>query len=166
MADQEDNPGVIAPPPVIAAAALLLGLGLQWLFPTRIIAALAGPAIRMGLGIALVIAGASMGYSAERAFRRIGTNVPPWRPALVLATDGIYGRIRNPMYAGLVLMVCGFAVGLAADWLLAVVIPMALLLHFGVVRREERYLAAKFGAPYRDYLARVPRYGLPPVKRR
>jgi protein-S-isoprenylcysteine O-methyltransferase Ste14 len=35
------------------------------------------------------------------------------------------------------------------------------VIHFGVVKREERYLAAKFGDPYRRYMAQVPRYGWP-----
>jgi protein-S-isoprenylcysteine O-methyltransferase Ste14 len=33
------------------------------------------------------------------------------------------------------------------------------LLHYGIVRREEAYLEAKFGEPYRRYKAAVPRYG-------
>jgi protein-S-isoprenylcysteine O-methyltransferase Ste14 len=37
----------------------------------------------------------------------------------------------------------------------------ALLIHFGVVKREERYLEAKFGDAYRSYRDAVPRYGLP-----
>jgi protein-S-isoprenylcysteine O-methyltransferase Ste14 len=37
----------------------------------------------------------------------------------------------------------------------------ALMVHFGVVKREEQYLEAKFGNAYRRYMASVPRYGLP-----
>ena len=37
----------------------------------------------------------------------------------------------------------------------------AVVLHFGVVKREERYLEAKFGDAYRAYKAQVPRYGVP-----
>jgi len=31
--DSRDNPGVIAPPPLLAAAAIVLGLLLDWLLP-------------------------------------------------------------------------------------------------------------------------------------
>ena len=40
-------------------------------------------------------------------------------------------------------------------------IVFVLVIHFGVVKREERYLEAKFGDAYRQYKARVPRYGIP-----
>jgi protein-S-isoprenylcysteine O-methyltransferase Ste14 len=41
-------------------------------------------------------------------------------------------------------------------------VAAALTLHFGVVKREERYLTAKFGEAYLRYKETVPRYGWPP----
>jgi protein-S-isoprenylcysteine O-methyltransferase Ste14 len=43
--------------------------------------------------------------------------------------------------------------------MLILLVPALLLLHFGVVLREERYLGIKFGQAYEDYLRNVPRYG-------
>jgi protein-S-isoprenylcysteine O-methyltransferase Ste14 len=161
MTDQPpDNAGVLAPPPLIALAALLLGLGLEWLFPLHLLAGAFGRLARICAGSMLVAAGVAIAVVAVRRFRRAGTHVEPWKPALVLATDGPYGWVRNPMYVGVMLTVAGFGVGLAADWVVALLVPMGLVLHVGVVKREERYLAAKFGAPYRAYQARVPRYGI------
>jgi protein-S-isoprenylcysteine O-methyltransferase Ste14 len=155
-----DNPGIVAPPPLIALATLLLGLTLEWLFPLHLLAACTGRLARICAGSALVVAGIALAFAAVRRFRRAGTNVEPWRPALVLATDGPYGWVRNPMYVGVMLTLAGFGLALAADWVVALLAPLALVLHVGVVKREERYLAAKFGAPYRVYLVRVPRYGI------
>jgi protein-S-isoprenylcysteine O-methyltransferase Ste14 len=36
-----------------------------------------------------------------------------------------------------------------------------MLVHFGVVLREESYLERRFGDSYRRYRAAVPRYGWP-----
>ena len=57
--------------------------------------------------------------------------------------------------------VAGLAVLLASDWTLVMTVVFVVSLHFGVVRREERYLEAKFGDAYRSYMDTVPRYGLP-----
>ncbi len=158
---KSDTAGVVAPPPLIALATLVLGVAGDWLVPLNLLQAVLTWPVRLVLGIILVVAGGLLAFAGERAFHRVGTNVPPWRPALALATTGIYARVRNPMYVGLILILAGFAAALASDWIVVLLVPTALLLHFGVVRREERYLEAKFGEDYRRYKASVPRYGWP-----
>ncbi|MBN8937275.1 MAG: isoprenylcysteine carboxylmethyltransferase family protein [Rhizobiales bacterium] len=80
--------------------------------------------------------------------------------SLHLATAGVFQYLRNPMYAGLLLVVGGIGIAFASDWTLAMVVPVALILHHGVVLREERYLEARFGDSYRRYKDRVSRWGL------
>ena len=53
----------------------------------------------------------------------------------------------------------GLALILASDWMLILLVPALMLLHFGVVLREERYLGIKFDDAYRRYRSDVPRYG-------
>jgi protein-S-isoprenylcysteine O-methyltransferase Ste14 len=156
-----DNAGVIAPPPLIALATLVIGVTADWLFPIAFLCGIAGWPIRVAIGVIPFAAGAALMMTAERTFGRIGTNVPPWQPTLKLVTSGIYKWLRNPMYVGGTLMLAGLGIAFASDWMLLLLIPTALLLHFGVVLREERYLEAKFGDEYRRYKARVPRYGWP-----
>ena len=152
---------MIAPPPLIAAVTIVLGLLMDWQFPLSVLTVLFGWATRLVIGTILFAAGGGLAYLAEHQFRSIGTNVPPWKPSLKLATSGIYEWMRNPMYVGVGLMVAGVAIALASDWTLVLMIPAAFLLHHGVVLREERYLEARFGESYRAYKDSVPRYGWP-----
>lgn len=156
-----DIPGVIAPPPLIALATLLIGLALDWVFPTFVLRVILTFPERVFTGVIVAAAGGILAIVAERTFRWIGTNVPPWKPALNLATIGIYGWLRNPMYVGLGLFTAGLGIVFASDWTLVLLVPSAIILHRGVVLREERYLERKFGEEYRRYKARVPRYGWP-----
>ena len=161
MVQQSDTAGVIAPPPLLALAVIGLGLLLDWLLPAYVLSLLLSLTTRIAIAAILVVAAGALALSAERSFRRAGTDVMPWKPTTALVTHGLYGRVRNPMYVGLGLLVAGIGIGLASDWTLVMLVAGAFVLHFGIVKREERYLAAKFGEPYRRYMEQVPRYGWP-----
>jgi protein-S-isoprenylcysteine O-methyltransferase Ste14 len=87
-----------------------------------------------------------------------GTNVNPLLPTTALVTDGLFRRTRNPLYVGILITQYAVAMIFALDWLLLLIIPSWVVLHFAVVMREERYLEGKFGDAYRRYKQRVPRY--------
>ena len=86
--DADDIAGVIAPPPLIALATILLGLAADWLFPVFVLKTLLTFYVRVAIGVALVAAGAALALAAERKFKQAGTNVMPWKPSLALATAG------------------------------------------------------------------------------
>ena len=161
MTGTRDNAGVIAPPPLLALAAVVLGLVLDWLLPAYVLTVLLTFWERVVIAVILAGVGAVLAIPAMRGFRSAGTHVEPWKPASALVTGGIFGWLRNPMYVGLTLCLAGLSILLASDWMLAMTIVFVLVIHFGVVKREERYLEAKFGDAYRAYKARVPRYGIP-----
>jgi len=62
------------------------------------------------------------------------------------------------MYVALTLMYLGGAIAASSLWLLALLAPLLVLMRYGVVAREERYLEAKFGERYRTYRSRVRRW--------
>lgn len=147
-------PPVLVHPPVLVVAVLaaswLGDLVLGWQLGS-------GPALRT-LGALLLVAGAAAGGAGLWALRRGGTNVPTYRPALALVTGGIYTRSRNPIYLGGLIGLLGLALVIRSPTLLVLWPVMALILHHGVVRREEAYLEERFGEPYRDYRWRVRRW--------
>ena len=114
--------------------------------------------LRIWLGLLVVVIGAAIMFAGQRALLRHGTNINPLRPTTVLVTDGVFRRTRNPLYVGVSVGLCGVALIFALDWMLILIVPSCVLLHFAVVRHEERYLEQKFGDAYRHYMARVPRY--------
>ena len=149
-----DNPGVVAPPPLIFAGALAAGLLANRLRPT----ALLPGTLSRPLGWPLVAGGALLGLSALRALRRAGTSVDPYSPTTAVVEAGPYGFTRNPIYVAMTLVYAG--VSARANALPAALLLPAVLhvVHYHVIKREERYLEQKFGAEYVGYKRRVRRW--------
>ena len=158
MPDERDVPGVLIFPPLLFLIVLAVGILLDWLAPLSFLSPIP-TAVRLTLGPLLFLLGLVSAIVGKRTFDRIGTNVRPTQPALKLADQGIFAHLRNPMYVGMGLGVIGIVVAFACEWTLFALIVGALVMHYGVVLREERYLERKFGDDYRRYKASVPRYG-------
>ena len=109
--------------------------------------------------VVAVAAGAFM-FPAAISFARQKTTVNPLSPddATVLVDKGIFGFSRNPMYVGMVLFLLAFALWLGtASGFIGVVIFFILIDRYQI-RFEEEALTKKFGASYREYISRVPRW--------
>lgn len=75
-----------------------------------------------------------------------------------LTKTGPYAIVRNPIYIGNTLMLVASAVMAELVWFVPVMLLWCVLVYRVVVRYEESHLAQKYGQPYLDYLATVPRW--------
>jgi protein-S-isoprenylcysteine O-methyltransferase Ste14 len=149
--------GVIARPPLLFLAAVLLGLISDHLLP------LPFPVpgidlIHWIIGSSLILIGVALGAAGIRNFSRAGTPVRSIQPTRALVTTGIHGWTRNPIYLGMFLVCGGIGVAARSPWILILMLPLAITIRCGVVAREEAYLARRFDDAYRDYKARVRRW--------
>lgn len=73
-----------------------------------------------------------------------------------LVTTGIYSLVRNPVYLGDLLLFTGYGLFLPLPLAIAF-IAFHVVRSLRLVALEEVQLAARYGATYADYAARVPR---------
>jgi protein-S-isoprenylcysteine O-methyltransferase Ste14 len=100
----------------------------------------------------------SLAFTAFRALSRAHTPVDPLKPTTALVTEGPFRYSRNPIYLALTLLYLGVALLINALWILLLVVPVLVVICYGVIAREEAYLARKFGDAYRQYTAQVRRW--------
>ena len=83
-----------------------------------------------------------------REFARASTCFNALPPSAAVIRSGPFKFSRNPSYVALTIAWLGLGLLLDNLWVLVWLIPAVLLVHFGVVLREERYLEGGFGEEY------------------
>ena len=91
-------------------------------------------------------------------FKEAKTNFDLRKPTTRIITTGPYRFSRNPSYVSLTMLYLGIAIAADSVWVLAGLIPTLVVMHYGVILREEEYLEAKFGEEYLRYKRSVPRW--------
>jgi len=173
--------GVVARPIRLFPAALLLGFVLDHLVPLPFVVQRAAPLLgftldqppsfqlgtsRIGMvhwiiatiAGTLFLIGIALFAAGVRNFSRAATPLPTNQPARVLVTTGVHAWTRNPIYLGFFLMYAGIGIAARSPSVLALTLPLAVTIRYGVVAREEAYLERRFGDTYRDYRSRVRRW--------
>ena len=158
--EAQDNPGVIAPPPLIYAGALVLGLIAKGRLAKRpyLPATFLPRGISRALGWPLVIGGLAIGLLGFREMHRAGTSVDPYEPTTAIVTGGPYRFTRNPLYVGMTSIYAGITARANALPAALLLPPVLHLMRRGVIEREEAYLERKFGDEYLRYKGRVRRW--------
>ncbi len=147
---------VLARPPLVYLSFLAAGLALHYLwvrlpfFPQGWIGHAAGWPIFL-LGLLLLL------WSA-RTFARSGENIRIEKPTNSLVATGPFRFSRNPIYLALTLAYIGLSLVFNSYWPLPFLPLVLVIMHYGVILREEAYLEELFGQDYRDYRANVRRW--------
>ena len=149
-----DNPGVKIPPPVIFLGFGLFGIAIHYLIPLTII----GPSWLVYLGVLILIASfIGFGYMIN-FYKKNETEIEPTKTTSKIITSGLYKYSRNPVY----IISCAGPIGLGfiflTYWSMFAFIPALIVVYFTAVKKEEKYLANKFGQEYLDYKKKVRRW--------
>lgn len=154
METTKDTAGVIAPPPLIFLGGLIVGCLIGWFHHFAFLPKVVGYI----LGGSLIAAGLIIVLIAKVKMSKVDTNIEPWKPTTAILSDGIYAISRNPIYLAMIVMYLGAVFLLNSLWILPPLALVILIMHYGVILREEKYLEQKFGAEYLTYKEKVRRW--------
>ena len=140
---------------VVIPALILWAAGGTWYGA----AALSVRDVTLWLGLAAAVPALGLMVWTMRLFVTHGEGTPaPWDPPRKFVIRGPYRYVRNPMIIGVVFMLGAEALAFAswplAAWLAVFVIANAIYFPLS----EEKALERRFGQPYLDYKANVPRW--------
>jgi|SRR5829696_2795761 len=154
MTDDQDNPGITVPPPLIYLLPLVFGLLLD---RRRHIPFLPSGAAR-GLGWALLGGGAMLNGWFLRTTRKADVPIRTDKPVTRLTTEGPFRYSRNPSYLALAMIYAGIAFLRNSLWAILFLPLVVVVMQREVIGREERYLERTFGEEYLTYKRRVRRW--------
>jgi len=149
-----DRANVSASPTVIFAGILVVGFCLDMIWPASFLPEGWG----FPLGLIVIFAAVNIKLFAAREMVRVKTNLDIRKPATDIATSGLYGVSRNPLYIGMILLNIGIGCIVNSLWIFLLSAGLAVTLQKGVIEPEEAYLEQKFGEKYMRYKARVRRW--------
>ncbi len=139
---------------LIYLAAVVVGFGMDLIWPVTFSAPYLQP-----LGFGFIVLGTVLSVWAQASSEKGGHIRYAKKEAEELRHDhfsfGPYRFSRTPTQYGLFLMTLGLALLFGAFFMVCTTLIAFLLGKFVFIKKEERHLAKKYGAPYLEYKKKV-----------
>jgi len=146
---------VVAFPPLIYLVPFVLGVLLHFWRAAPITSnSIAGHIV----GWPLVVLSIVLMIFAIQTFKKAGEDKNVRTATHSIVTSGPFAFTRNPMYLAMLILYVGLAIIINTLWPLFFLPIVLIVMHYGVIFREEEYLENKFGEEYIDYKKRVRRW--------
>ena len=152
--EMKDRSNAIMLPPFIYLGGFFVGLALHFFFPQYIVA----QPIASILGAIFVTISIPIIVLSMRGLSSAGTAIDVRKPTTAIVASGMYRFSRNPIYLAMMFLYVGVALLLNSLTALVMLLPVLMVMHFGVIAREEKYLEQKFGDEYVRYKKSVRRW--------
>jgi len=105
--------------------------------------------IRLPIGLGLIAFGGWLAlYGIQIVFR-------DYRPEPIMITEGMFSKVRHPIYLGAMLVYLG-VLCITLSLVGAIVFLFVMLVYQWLAKHEENLMLGIFGDTYRDYIRRVP----------
>lgn len=147
--DSSTPPAVGRPPFLVRRRTVF-----TWLVPLLLIACVFlfhrqdGGVASLGVGIALVVLGEVVRFWAAGYISKDE----------IVTQGGPYAHVRNPLYFGSLLLAVGYGLISGLGWpAVVILVVLFVIFHMAAILYEEGFLKSKFGAPYLEYISKVPR---------
>lgn len=106
-------------------------------------------AIRLPISLGLIALGGWLAlFGIQIVFR-------DYRPEPIMITEGMFSKVRHPIYLGAMLVYLG-VLCLTLSLVGAIVFLFVILVYQWLAKHEEKLMLGIFGDAYRDYIQRVP----------
>ena len=152
----DDHAKVVVLPPLPHMLTVTLGVLVHFLWePLSLF-----PELWIGhaAGWPLVVVATVLVAWAQRTMAGAGESSNVYKPNRAIVSTGPYAFTRNPMYLSITLIYTGIAFLVNTAWPLVLLPAVLILIQYGVIHREERYLESKLGPEYAQYRAKVRRW--------
>ena len=103
------------------------------------------------LGIILTIAAILLFVKSVRIFNLRKEKIHPRSISTQIFKDGPFRFSRNPIYLAMFVLLIGVGLTLNSFWFLYSGLVVAIMIHYGVIIPEEKYLEKEFGKDYLEY---------------
>ena len=157
-----DAPKIPSFPPLIMLLSLNIGLflGIYNLYISKLykLPEFLNSLRSIEIGTVFILLSFVLIYFSVKSFRNYQEDPNPTTSSNVLITSGIFKYTRNPMYLALTLFQFGIGASLSFIHICLMSFVTIVILHYFVVKKEERYLTDKFGKSYTAYLSNTRRW--------